>query len=415
MNEKFKWYFPATAEELDKIWNQGALTVDANVLLDLYRFHEDTRNAILDSLQTFKGKRWLSYQAATEFFRHRTSVIASAKNTFKEAIDEIQDLKKKLSGTTDRIKGIRSLPRHLSEQLRAEVETTLARAEEGIREVEKRHPDYLKNDEILKELLVLFAGAVGDDFPDSEKSDLEKQGNSRISKKIPPGYLDANKEGSRPLGDFYLWRQVLAHSKSANLPMILVTSDDKEDWWERISNRTIGPRQELLEEAWRLTGHRILIYKTDKFVEYAQQRSTKNSSQRPTDLNQALEEIREVIRTRSELSTVTFKEQFSKENTTTKNSGFIRIDLGRPTNHFTISGRLEPRMESAPGLIVRMRNHPESLPSVRLHANTGTTFDFNIHIASSDSQVLLPSGTYEFEYEAFCTPSTLDSSTLETL
>ena len=51
MKEEFCWYFPPTEEEVNGIWEKGILTIDANVLLDLYRYHESTRNSLVDALR----------------------------------------------------------------------------------------------------------------------------------------------------------------------------------------------------------------------------------------------------------------------------------------------------------------------------------------------------------------------------
>lgn len=64
MKKEFNWYFKPSKDELDEIWANGLLTVDANLLLDLYRYHEDTRESILGSLEKFEGTLWLSRQAS---------------------------------------------------------------------------------------------------------------------------------------------------------------------------------------------------------------------------------------------------------------------------------------------------------------------------------------------------------------
>lgn len=53
MKNDFIWYFRADEKDTKSIWKNGLLTLDANVLLDLYRYHESTRNSILSSLQAF--------------------------------------------------------------------------------------------------------------------------------------------------------------------------------------------------------------------------------------------------------------------------------------------------------------------------------------------------------------------------
>jgi hypothetical protein len=90
---------------------------------------------------------------------------------------------------------------------------------------------------------------------------------------VPPGYEDAKKDGVNAHGDYLVWHQVLQQAKNSTRPVILVTSERKEDWWERAHGKTVGPRHELLDEAHRVTGQRVLIYQTETFVKRATMRA----------------------------------------------------------------------------------------------------------------------------------------------
>ena len=71
IKETFEWAIPISDEEKSQIWEEAILTVDTNVLLDLYRFHPETTRQILNGLKSFKGRVWLSHQVASEFFKNR--------------------------------------------------------------------------------------------------------------------------------------------------------------------------------------------------------------------------------------------------------------------------------------------------------------------------------------------------------
>jgi len=45
-----------------------------------------------------------------------------------------------------------------------------------------------------------------------------------------------------------------------------VTSEQKDDWWEKHNGRTLGPRKELLDDAARIAGQRILLYQRQRFL-----------------------------------------------------------------------------------------------------------------------------------------------------
>jgi hypothetical protein len=51
--------------------------------------------------------------------------------------------------------------------------------------------------------------------------------------------------------------------------VILVTSERKEDWWEIINGKRLGARRELIEEAARVAGQRVLLYEREHFLKEA--------------------------------------------------------------------------------------------------------------------------------------------------
>lgn len=142
-------------------------------------------------------------------------------------------------------------------------------AEQKISDARQVRPDYFLDDPLLDKILSIFDGRVGIDPSEVDWAEIRKEAEARRARKQPPGYLDSDKEGDRKYGDYVLWKQIIEQSRDVNSPMILVTSERKEDWWEKQSGRTVGPRIELLEEASIVSGQRILIYQTDNFLKKA--------------------------------------------------------------------------------------------------------------------------------------------------
>lgn len=399
MKNKFDWYFNPSKEEIDNVWKKGILTVDTNVLLDLYRYHEGTRNSLIQSLQKFEGKKWLSHQAATEFFRNRTKVIVSSEKAFKQAQEETEKLIGSLESAVVQLKGNRIIPAEIAIKLSDTVTSSISEAQMKIEEAKEAYPKFLREDPILDQLSRLFKDAVGEDFKNEDKKKIQEDAEERKKKKIPPGYMDDGKDEDRPFGDYYLWLQILQHAKTTGCPVVLVTSERKEDWWERISGKTTGPRPELLKEAKEFSGQRILVYQTELFLEHALQRF-----KQPVNTT-AIEEIRAVSTWRAELEVaVKLKEQFTTEITTERNFGTLSVELTRPVRNFTVSGHLDPNMHYVPQLKAHLVKGPELLPKHRISAGTGTTHDFNVHIICGEPGAYLPVGSYVFGYEATCKP-----------
>jgi PIN like domain len=396
MKDIFPWYFFGSAEKhYEKIWKDGILTVDANVLLGLYRYHSGTRDALLSAMESFKGRIWISHQTFVEFIRNRRSVIADISLDFDRAAKTLDDIKKSNSDTAGRLRGFRIIPKEPIAKFEESIATSVNDMLKEIENEKEKLPNFLESDAIVDRLAILLDKSIG-----SKPTDLDeaiKEASKRTSAKIPPGYADKEKDGDRHAGDYLMWREVLRHAKEAQKPIILVTSERKEDWWEMKSGRTLGPRLELLQEAFETSGYHVAIYHTDRFLEY-HQRSKGEEADR-----EAISEIREVAETRevAKRPAVSVFQELT-DSDTGGSVGTLRVHLFRSVYNFTSSGRFDPQLVSVPGLDAKLVSAPEGAPNTLLRANTGTNYDFNIHIHSAERGVALPPGEYIIEYSATC-------------
>lgn len=410
MKEEFKWYFPISEDELNDIWGDGLLTVDANVLLDLYRYHESTRNTLIESLKDFNGRLWLSNQAAEEFIRNRTGVIVSSEKTFREAKGEVEKFRNSLESTISQLKGNRIIPDEIADGLIEKINPAIDEALEQITESKSSYPKYLNDDPILEQLMEMFDEAVGPAYSEEEIPELIKEAENRIENKIPPGYMDDNKDDNRQYGDYFLWRQILDKSKSDGTSIIFVTSERKEDWWEKISGKTIGPRPELLREAYDSTGKRILIYQTDRFLEYSSKRSGNALD------SDAVAEIRAVDMLRSDMEhAVELTDHNIIKRTESSQEGVLVLNLTRPVKNLTGSGSFDPHMKSVPSIDVILESAPDELGEYKLRAGAGTKFNFNLHVISSNRDQSLPIGQYILRYQASCDSPQSEITTVKEL
>src|SRR5690606_36976856 len=158
-------------------------------------------------------------------------------------------------------------------------------------------------------------------------------------------------------------------------PLILVTSEQKEDWWEKKGGKTLNARLELLQEAHEETGSIILIYQTERFLQIHQERAGEKANE------DVLEDIREVSLQREPAVKIVQEYYFADDS---RNSGRIRVLLSRPVRNFTASGRFDPNMTTPPSISAKVLSSPTETPNITLRANTGTIFDFNIHLHSAE-------------------------------
>lgn len=88
MKSSFPGYYRPTKNELTEMWETCLFVLDANVLLNLYRYSPKTREELLDILKGISDRLWVPHQAALEYQRNRIDVIEQQASTY----DRIQKL-----------------------------------------------------------------------------------------------------------------------------------------------------------------------------------------------------------------------------------------------------------------------------------------------------------------------------------
>src|SRR5215469_4097831 len=101
-------------------------------------------------------------------------------------------------------------------------------------------------------------------------------------------------QGFKKYGDGVVWYQVIDFAKSTKKPIILITDDQKDDWWRIEKGETLGPRPELAAEIGSKAKVSFYMYNASQFLKYAKEFLGLQVKQ------EAIEEVRDV----SEQSTV---------------------------------------------------------------------------------------------------------------
>src|SRR6516164_5133706 len=84
--DEFPGYRVLTEAEYGDALQSALVVVDANVLLDLYRYNESTRDDLLDVLRQLGDRLWIPHQALREFWRNRISVITSRSASMEQTL-----------------------------------------------------------------------------------------------------------------------------------------------------------------------------------------------------------------------------------------------------------------------------------------------------------------------------------------
>lgn len=216
---------------------------------------------MLAAFESFKDRIWIPYQVAFEFMRKRCEVIYETVHRYDQFSKEIDAFTSKATETlrlTPKDEEINDLKRYLYKWLDSNKERNLL-------------VENASDDEILNRILSIFDGRIGDKVDDEELSRIKKEGKERFEKSIPPGYKDDKKKNNETddnnaYGDLIIWKQIIKFAQENNVGIVFVTHDQKEDWWNIVKGKTIGPRIELRREFLEETKQFFHMYSMNSFI-----------------------------------------------------------------------------------------------------------------------------------------------------
>jgi hypothetical protein len=79
----FEGYITPTPEDYRRVLTTGIVVVDANVVLNLYRYTAEARHDLLTVLERLATTLWVPHQVDSEFWRNRESVLRDPRDTNK--------------------------------------------------------------------------------------------------------------------------------------------------------------------------------------------------------------------------------------------------------------------------------------------------------------------------------------------
>jgi len=293
MRKTFSGYYRPSEEEFADLWKNCLFVLDANVLLNLYRYSEQTREALIGILEKIVDRLWIPHQVALEYQDNRLSTIAEQARRYDRISETLQDARQQLQDLLGR-----EHPSLDVDSLRAKVQAVFSDLESELNGQRQQHPDLAESDHIRDTLTVVLEGKVGSPYSQECLAEIYKSAQDRYDNIVPPGYRDSKKEtvkryGSLVLrdryGDLVLWRQVIDQAKEEQRPIIFVTDDTKEDWWWTSQGKTIGPRPELVTEMMCEANVSFYMYNSNRFMTFAREYLEVEVAQ------EAVDEVQEII------------------------------------------------------------------------------------------------------------------------
>lgn len=286
---QFSHYVAPDAALKKKAFSSGLIVLDTNVLLDLYRYTRESRDELFNVIERLRDKIWIPHQVAEEFYRNRIEVMSSLHDGYTTLRDHIDRTGKKYADELRSRIGQLDNRVHLHpgerEQLEKLLNESFSPLKEAVEKLQREHrpKGSYASDPILLKVEHLLASRVGSPFGDDYDEHL-REANRRVEAKEPPGFCDDDKK--LPHGDYFVWIQSLQQAKAASAPVLLiVTGDEKEDWYYLVNNRPVCARPELAREAVEKSGAQLIMMGTREFLELSQEHA--HTSVSPKTLREA--------------------------------------------------------------------------------------------------------------------------------
>lgn len=282
MKNILREYIELSDQEKTRLWTEGIFVFDTNVLLNLYRYTKKTRDVLFEALNSLQERIWLPYNVVEEYYKNRCETIYETVGKYDKISKCADDFAKECQNALrldNQDKELNELNNYIQKWLTKEKSSNLLVINPS-------------QDAILDNLLDLFDNRVGKPFDEASLEAIRLDGSIRYNNKIPPGYKDAKKQSgtyeNNMYGDLIVWKQILDYSKEMVKDINFVTHDQKDDWWNKESGKTIGPRYELKKEFMDYTGKTFHMYSMNSFIAKFNEQSGIRTDQR------ILEEVKQI-------------------------------------------------------------------------------------------------------------------------
>ncbi|WP_122604119.1 PIN-like domain-containing protein [Pseudomonas viridiflava] len=269
MREAFSQHFATDQDRREKLWENCLFVFDTNVLVGIYRRSEEARDAQYKMMVELGERLWIPHRVIYEFLDNRAKIVHEQSQLYADSISELRGM----------LSSFEIVTKHpfLSVSVYEEFNKVSQKVLDELEQNRMFHEGRITNDDVKLRLADIFEGKVGLPFSEEKLIDIVKGGEVRYAQNIPPGFEDRTKhkgstiteEVRKRYGDLIIWYQIIDKAKAEQRPVILVTGDQKPDWWAEQSGKKLGPHPSLINEFKVLSGQDFYLYSYHSFLDLA--------------------------------------------------------------------------------------------------------------------------------------------------
>ncbi|MDO1604523.1 PIN-like domain-containing protein [Lactobacillus sp. YT155] len=264
------------------------IVLDTNFLLDVIQLPTEVAKNYIKALVKAKDSIYIPYLVALEFNFNKSPIKRRREmniEKYKMGIDNSFDKIKQSIENTSLI-NINNDKDKFYENMVSEIEADRAKLNQTIDEKIK---STITNEEssIYDDLIEVISDRVGDPYTQEWIDEVEKDGDERYSKGLPPGYNDSGKEDGdndvrtygnicyhTKYGDLIIWKDIIRFAKDNSQyhgkKVIYVTDDGKSskknDLLFKVGNKTVGPKIHLLNEMNKEADKELYVLSNLRFI-----------------------------------------------------------------------------------------------------------------------------------------------------
>lgn len=260
MKSKFPAYYRIHKEDILAKFDDCVFMFDTSALLDVFRLKKELSEKVFEVIEHYQAQVKIPYHVAEEYNR-------SIHDVLKKQLKYITDSRNSFNAFVKTFAAKRSMP-YISADTKRLLDLLHEQIEKEYSDQEHYVKDQLLHGEYQNRMADLLEGKVLNPFTIEEIEKIAKEGETRYSNNVPPGFKDAAK-GDNRYGDLINWKEILRFAKSSHKHIIFIANDEKEDWVCKENGMTIGPLYDLLKEFYNEMGdndHFFHIYTLDRFL-----------------------------------------------------------------------------------------------------------------------------------------------------
>ncbi|MBI3951839.1 MAG: DUF4935 domain-containing protein [Acidobacteria bacterium] len=282
MKRSLPSYYSPSEDEIRKVWAAGLIVLDANILLNLYRYPQQARDGLFNTLEKLSGRLWIPHQVALEYQRNRPAAIMEQRRRFSEVRKILEETGLSLKREFDKLQLAKRHSSIDAQPFIDEVDSAIDRFKHRLDQLERQQLDVSDFDPIRAKLDAILEGRVGEPPESQDYLDgIFAEGKERYAVLRPPGFLDTKTDSCYSwnglmyqgrYGDLIVWKQIISKAKADRpVGVLFVTDDEKNDWWWTVDSggrKKLGPRPELIEElSTEAETTLFLLYTARRFLE----------------------------------------------------------------------------------------------------------------------------------------------------